>query len=494
MPKRPETHDMHNQEEVEGKYFKEWLNNLYDKYPKDRLNYFEHNLEVWRQLWRTIERSDVILLLMDARFPLFHFPPSLYKYIIEEIKKPLVLVLNKQDLVESKVIEGWKLYFKQHYPQHKIVCFNSFTIFDPKINPNKKRKVTTKSRKYASAIGRKQLFDAINHFKLSKNGVPIHLELPQDSLHNEEEDEDDEEDDSEEEEEEEEESDDKQKEEEEEDIDLDKNQGIITLGTVGHPNVGKSSLINGLFGKKVVSASRTPGHTKHLQTLYLTKQIVLCDCPGLVFPALDRPKALQILCGLFPIAQVREPFSAIRYLAERVAVEKIYGLQYPDTDEPYWTPYSICEAYAIKRGYYVKRGRPDVHRAGLEILRDCVDGVISISWPPPDIDLDAIQVEKEIHTHKKEIHKEDVDKENNESDEEEEELPIISKKQLKLQKKKAALQAITHEEEVPVDLLNNQIKHTSTKKSVPTTKKEKKIASKAEEWKDKLEARMRRKQ
>ena len=36
----------------------------------------------------------------------------------------------------------------------------------------------------------------------------------------------------------------------------------VTIGLVGHPNVGKSSIINGIMGKKVVSTSRTPGHTK----------------------------------------------------------------------------------------------------------------------------------------------------------------------------------------------------------------------------------------
>ena len=60
----------------------------------------------------------------------------------------------------------------------------------------------------------------------------------------------------------------------------------------GYPNVGKSSLMNGLVGHKVVSVSKTPGHTKHFQTIYLTPHVKLCDCPGLVFPSLV-PKSLQ---------------------------------------------------------------------------------------------------------------------------------------------------------------------------------------------------------
>ena len=68
---------------------------------------------------------------------------------------------------------------------------------------------------------------------------------------------------------------------------------FITIGCCGFPNVGKSSLLNTIMGRKVVSVSRTPGHTKHLQTLFLNQSVRFCDCPGLVFPSLVT-KPLQV--------------------------------------------------------------------------------------------------------------------------------------------------------------------------------------------------------
>jgi hypothetical protein len=37
--------------------FDKWLTDIHDKYENDKLNHFEHNLEVWRELWRVTERA-----------------------------------------------------------------------------------------------------------------------------------------------------------------------------------------------------------------------------------------------------------------------------------------------------------------------------------------------------------------------------------------------------------------------------------------------------
>ena len=91
-------------------------------------------------------------------------------------------------------------------------------------------------------------------------------------------------------------------------------KGFTTIGMLGQPNVGKSTVLNALMGEKVVSTSITPGRTKHFQTHFMTPTIELCDCPGLVFPA-SAPKALQVLAGIYLAAQLREPYSAVQFLA-----------------------------------------------------------------------------------------------------------------------------------------------------------------------------------
>ena len=57
----------------------------------------------------------------------------------------------------------------------------------------------------------------------------------------------------------------------------------ITVGIIGYPNVGKSSLINSLNRSKVVGVGSTPGFTKVMQEVHLDKKVRLLDCPGIVF-------------------------------------------------------------------------------------------------------------------------------------------------------------------------------------------------------------------
>ena len=48
---------------------------------------------------------------------------------------------------------------------------------------------------------------------------------------------------------------------------------FVTIGLIGQPNAGKSSLINGMLEDKKVSVSKTPGHTKHFQTIFYSSDI-----------------------------------------------------------------------------------------------------------------------------------------------------------------------------------------------------------------------------
>lgn len=93
--------------------------------------------------------------------------------------------------------------------------------------------------------------------------------------------------------------------------------------------MGKSSTINSLLGEKRVSVSSTPGKTKHFQTIHLSESIVLCDCPGLVFPQFATTKAELVCDGVLPIDQLREYTGPATLLVQRIpkrVLEATYGL------------------------------------------------------------------------------------------------------------------------------------------------------------------------
>ncbi|XP_071947764.1 guanine nucleotide-binding protein-like 1 [Antedon mediterranea] len=383
IPKRPPWDYTLSKDQVEKKeeqMFHEYLNNIRAKYSAGEVSYFECNLETWRQLWRVVEMSDVILLIADIRHPALHFSPVLYDYVVKELNKHLILVLNKIDLAPPSLVVAWRSYFREKYPCLHVICFTSFPKenFSSKIDPGKV--LHRKRRRGAfSAVGPMDLLRACESIckdkvDLSSWRNKIESEVRGDdflSCH-------------------------PRLESIIQELTLYTEHeffrdGVLTIGCVGHPNVGKSSLMNGLVGRKVVSTSRTPGHTKHFQTIFLTPTVKLCDCPGLVFPSVV-DKQLQILSGIYPISQVQMPYTAVGYLAQRIPVVNLLKIRHPSDDassesasSTQWSAWDICEAWAEKRGFVTaKAGRNDTYRAANNILRLAVEGRLCMCMRPPD--------------------------------------------------------------------------------------------------------------
>ena len=394
MPKRPNWSHQLTKEQLnanEESYFKSYLDKIFQQFDGNDMSYFELNLETWRQLWRVLEMSDVVLLITDIRHPALHFSPALYDHVVNDLKKHIILVLNKIDLAPPPLVLAWKEYFQRRFPSVNIVCFTSMAKVESERGEDPSEVIFKKRMRKFNAIGPKQLLQVCEKIVRGKVDLcswkrKIEYDFDEICIGKEEEEEEDDEiiapvDD--------------EKNEDDDDDEgnlahnFEKRQfcqdKVLTIGCCGYPNVGKSSLINGLMGKKVVSVSKTPGHTKHFQTIFLTKSVKLCDSPGLVFPSLvQRP--LQILSGIFPIAQVREPYSVVRYLAERLPLPSLLKLSKGESIEPgeAWTAFAICDSWAEQRGFLTARAaRPDAYRAANHLLRLAVEGRLCLCMRPP---------------------------------------------------------------------------------------------------------------
>merc|ERR1719408_326642 len=74
---------------------------------------YEKNLDFWRQLWRCVERSDLLVQIIDARDPLFYRSQDLERYVEESASgKKHMLILNKSDFLQKPLRERWAAHFR----------------------------------------------------------------------------------------------------------------------------------------------------------------------------------------------------------------------------------------------------------------------------------------------------------------------------------------------------------------------------------------------
>ncbi|KAJ3353128.1 hypothetical protein GGF32_003190 [Allomyces javanicus] len=373
---------------------------------------FERNLEVWRQLWRVIERSDLIVQIVDARSPLFFRSTDLETYVREvDPRKKNILLVNKADMLTRAQRVAWAEWFTQHG-----IRFSFFSAALAKRANEEEELKAAKDEVHAMELKLKLAsLDDSDNLLLSAENVHEDVDLAEAVA--------------------------------DEDevaaakaaaaadgsnklddplrilttsdlLDLFEREcpaplrpdprfpSRVTVGLVGYPNVGKSSTINALCGSKRVSVSATPGKTKHFQTLPLTDTILLCDCPGLVFPSFATTQGEMVCNGVLPIDQMREYTAPTSLVAQRIPKplqESIYGINvkiYDETEQGRTVPTGeeLCKAYALARGFMRSgQGNPDESRAARYILKDYVRGKLVFVHPPPTFEGTPTEFNADLH-------------------------------------------------------------------------------------------------
>lgn len=154
----------------------------------------------------------------------------------------------------------------------------------------------------------------------------------------------------------------------------------ISVGFIGYPNTGKSSIINTLRKKKVCTVAPIPGETKIWQYITLMKRIYLIDCPGVVPPSTtDTPQDI-LLRGVVRVENVENPEQYIPAVLSKTKpqhIERTYQLKgYNDHIE-------FLELLARKGGRLLHGGEPDVDGVAKMVLNDFLRGKIPWFTSPP---------------------------------------------------------------------------------------------------------------
>lgn len=433
------------QKQEQNVAFLEWrkhLSSLEEAFPEAVLTPYERNFEVWKQLWYVVEKGDLLIQVIDCRDPLFYRSEDLENYVTESGKQNFLLI-NKADLVPESVRKSVSDYLRSTKRSHAFfsakleqeavdqealreriedrekkepesedeeeskrkktkgksdrddLVLGSLKPEEPAPKapePVKPKQATQADLEYFRTrinsphmLGRQDLLNFFEFYARNKGRVHLHdldiaFEPPQETPEGEE------------------------------------KPGAI-IGMVGYPNVGKSSVINALCGKKKVGVDIKPGKTKNLQTIIFSPTTTLCDCPGLIFPSLVSSKAEMICNGVISVESVMEYVEPINYILQCVpnlllkylyklplnyrmteaeTLETHYKNQFKQVDftqlleeqelnpigpaghqdEHKMTARGFLQLFAGTRGYVTGAALPDEAKSAKLIIKDFIQGKI----------------------------------------------------------------------------------------------------------------------
>jgi nuclear GTP-binding protein len=281
----------------------------------------------YREFKKVVDQADVILEILDARDPLGCRTLEVEEMIMNAGSgKKIILILNKIDLVPRETVQDWLKHLRNEFP---CIAFKASTQ-SQRTNLGQSNVKTTQAND--SLLNASECLGADNLVKLLKNYCRnINLKTS------------------------------------------------ITVGVVGYPNVGKSSVINSLKRSKVCGVGSTPGVTKVAQLIHLDKNINLLDCPGIVFSQTS-DSSTNLLKNCVKVELLDDPISPIDVILTKCSVDCMQQIYEIDRFE---TTNQFLVLVAMKRGKLLKGGIPDIESAARSIIQDWNQGRIPFYTIPP---------------------------------------------------------------------------------------------------------------
>jgi len=276
-----------------------------------------------------VKKSDIILEILDARFVDDTRNTELEKEIKNQDKK-IIYVLNKSDLAQKKKLQLNPRVFTSCKTRRGIKKLRDLIKREAKISINKK----LNPQNHISSVPR----ELKGGRAFARNSTsPLILSAGASRV------------------------------------------GSITVGVIGYPNTGKSSLINLLIGRKSAPVASQAGFTKGMQKLKLTNEIILLDTPGVIpekeYSNIEKEKiAKYAIVGGRSWTQIKEPELVIANIIKKYPdiLENHYKVQAKGDTE------ILLEELGKKWNYFKKKGQTNEDKTSRKILKEWQEGIIKI--------------------------------------------------------------------------------------------------------------------